>query len=181
MVLWHRWPSHAHWCDVESAVRRFTVPCQGWNSLAHLRNDESAVPSLACATVAAGGGQQWLTSAPAAVGGKQKCLGIVAQWRWRRGGQSCLWIVGHPLLAHRWRGWRWRGLMAGAVVVVQAMAGAMARDYWPLPCLLVQQRVGGGAYNSVSADIGDQRRAEGEILGEDFRLDGPPMFELGGV
>ena len=31
------------------------------------------------------------------------------------------------------------------------------------------------------ADIRDQRRAEGEILGEDFRLDGPPMFALGGV
>ena len=30
-------------------------------------------------------------------------------------------------------------------------------------------------------DIGDQWLAEGEILGEDFRLDGPPMFALGGV
>ncbi len=30
-------------------------------------------------------------------------------------------------------------------------------------------------------DIGEQWLAEGEILGEDFRLDGLPMFELGGV
>ena len=71
--------------------------------------------------------------------------------------------------------------MAGAVVVVRAMAGAMAWHYRPFPCSLVRQRVGDGADNSASADIQDQWRAEGEILGEDLRLDGPPMFELGGV
>ncbi len=57
----------------------------------------------------------------------------------------------------------------------------MAWHYRPLPCSLVHQRVGSGVDNSASADIRDQRRAEGEILGEDFRLDGPPMFALGGV
>ncbi len=57
----------------------------------------------------------------------------------------------------------------------------MARHYRPFPCLLVCQRVGGGADNSALADIGDQRRAKGEILGEDLRLDGPPMFAVGGV
>ncbi len=67
------------------------------------------------------------------------------------------------------------------MVVVQAMAGAMAWHYRLFPCLLVQRRVGGGADNAASADIQDQRRAKGEILGEDFRLDGLPMFELGGV
>jgi hypothetical protein len=67
------------------------------------------------------------------------------------------------------------------VVVVQAMAGAMAWDYQLFPCLLVRQRVGGGADNSALVDIQDQRRAKGEILGEDLRLDGPPMFALGGV
>ncbi len=34
---------------------------------------------------------------------------------------------------------------------------------------------------AAARDTGDQWRTEGEILGEDFRLDGPPMFELGGV
>ena len=34
---------------------------------------------------------------------------------------------------------------------------------------------------AVAQDIGEQWRAEGEILGEDLRLDGPPMFELGSV
>ena len=67
------------------------------------------------------------------------------------------------------------------MAVVRAMAGAMAWHYRPFPCSLVQQRVGGGADNSASADIRDQRRAEGEKLEEDFRLDGPPMFALGGV
>ena len=67
------------------------------------------------------------------------------------------------------------------MVVVQAMVGAMAWHYRPFPCSLVQQQVGGGADNSASADIRDQRRAEGEILGEDFRLDGPLMFALGVV
>ncbi len=71
--------------------------------------------------------------------------------------------------------------MAGAVVVVQAMVGAMAQHNRPFPCSLVRRRAGGGADNSASADIRDQQRAEGEILGEDFRLDGPPMFALGGV
>jgi hypothetical protein len=61
------------------------------------------------------------------------------------------------------------------------MAGAIARHYRPFPCLLVQQQVGSRVDNSALADIRDQRRAEGEILGEDFRLDGPPMFALGGV
>jgi hypothetical protein len=141
----------------------------------------SAVPLLACATAAVGGGQQWLASAPAVVGGGRKCLGIVVQWRWRRGRQSCLWIVGRPLLAHGWQRWRRRRLTAGAEVVVRAMAGAMAWGYRPFPCSLVGRQVGGGADNSALADIRDQRRAKGEILGEDFRLDGPPMFELGGV
>ncbi len=36
-----------------------------------------------------------------------------------------------------WRGWRWRGLMAGAVVVVRVMAGAMAWHYRAFPCLLM--------------------------------------------
>ena len=67
------------------------------------------------------------------------------------------------------------------MVVVRAMVGAMARHYRLFPRSLVQRRVGGVADNSASADIRDQRRAEGEILGEDFRLDGPPMFALGGV
>ncbi len=67
------------------------------------------------------------------------------------------------------------------MVVVQAMVGAMARHYQPFPCLLVQRRVGGGVNNSASADIRDQWRAEGEILGEDFRLDGLLMFALGEV
>ncbi len=80
-----------------------------------------------------------------------------------------------------WRGWRRRGLTAGAVVVVWAMAGAMAWHYWPFPCSLMQRLVGGVADNAASADIRDQRRAEGEILGEDFRLVWPPMLELGGV
>jgi hypothetical protein len=80
-----------------------------------------------------------------------------------------------------WRGWRRHGLTAGAVVVVRAMVGAMARYYRPFPRSLMRRRVGGGADNAASADIRDQRRAEGEILGEDLRLDGPPMFELGGV
>ena len=141
----------------------------------------SAVPSLARATAAAGGGRRWLASVPEAVGGGQKCLGIVVQWRWRRGRRSCLWIVGRPSLAHGWRGWRRRGLTAGSVVVVRAMAGAMARHYRPFARSLVRRRVGGGADNSALADIRDQRRAEGEILGEDLRLDGPPMFELVGV
>ncbi len=34
---------------------------------------------------------------------------------------------------------------------------------------------------AAAQDIGEQWRSNGEILGEDFRLDGPPMFELGGV
>jgi hypothetical protein len=34
---------------------------------------------------------------------------------------------------------------------------------------------------AAAQDIGEQWRSDGEILGEDFRLDGPPMFELGGV
>jgi hypothetical protein len=59
------------------------------------------------------------------------------------------------------------------------MAGAMAWHYRPFPCSLVRRRVGGRADNSVLVEIQDQRRAEGEILGEDFRLDGPPMFALG--
>ena len=59
--------------------------------------------------------------------------------------------------------------------------GAMAQHYWPFPRLLVRQQVGGGADNSALADIRDQWRAKGEILGEDFRLDGPPMFAVGGV
>ena len=46
--------------------------------------------------------------------------------------------------------------MAGAVVVVQTMAGAMAGHYRPFTCLLVQRQVGGGADNSASADIGYQ-------------------------
>ncbi len=71
--------------------------------------------------------------------------------------------------------------MAGAVVVVRAMAGAMDRHYRPFPRLLMRRGVGGGADNAALADLQDQRRAKGEILGEDFRLDGPPMFELGGV
>jgi hypothetical protein len=33
----------------------------------------------------------------------------------------------------------------------------------------------------ASADIRDQWRAKGEILGEDLRLDGPPLFAVGGV
>jgi len=86
-----------------------------------------------------------------------------------------------PSLAHGWRGWRRRGLTAGSVVLVRAMAGAMARHYRPFARSLVRRRVGGGADNSALADIRDQRRAEGEILGEDLRLDGPPMFELVGV
>ena len=141
----------------------------------------SAVPSLARATAAGGGGRRWLASVPEAVGGGQKCLGIVVQWRWRQGRRSCLWIVGRPSLAHGWRGWRRRGLTAGSVVVVRAMAGAMARHYRPFARSLVRRRVGGGADNSALADIRDQRRAKGEILGEDLRLDGPPMFEVGGV
>ena len=140
-----------------------------------------AIPLLARATAAAGGGRQWLASVPTAVGGRRKCLGIVVQWWWRQSRQLCLWIVGCPSLAHGWRGWRQRGLTAGAVVVVRMMAGAMARHYRPFPRSLVQQQVGGGADNSASADIRYQRRAKGEILGEDFRLDGPPMFALGGV
>ncbi len=67
------------------------------------------------------------------------------------------------------------------MVVVRAMAEAMARHYRLFPCSLVQQQVGGGAGNAASVDIQDLWRAKGEILGEDFRLDGPPMFELGGV
>ena len=59
--------------------------------------------------------------------------------------------------------------MVGAVVVVRAMAGVMARHYWPFPCLLVQQQVDGGADNSALVDIRDQRRAKGELLGEDFK------------
>ena len=55
---------------------------------------------------------------------------------------------------------------------------AMARHYQPFPCLLVRRQVGVGADNSASADIRDQWRAEGEILGEDLRLDGPPMFAV---
>ena len=34
---------------------------------------------------------------------------------------------------------------------------------------------------AAAQDIGEQWRAEGEILGKDLRLDGPPMFELGVV
>ena len=45
---------------------------------------------------------------------------------------------------------------------------AMAWHYWPFLCLLVRQRVGGGADNSALADIRDQWRAKGEILGEDL-------------
>ncbi len=59
--------------------------------------------------------------------------------------------------------------------------GTMAQLYWSFPCLLVRQRVGGGADNSASADIRAQWRAEGEILGEDLRIDGLPMFAVGGV
>ena len=38
----HRWLSHAHWHDVESAVGRFTVPRHCWNSLTHWHNDKLA-------------------------------------------------------------------------------------------------------------------------------------------
>ncbi len=34
---------------------------------------------------------------------------------------------------------------------------------------------------AAAQDIGEQWLAKGEILSEDFRLDGPLMFELGGV
>jgi hypothetical protein len=34
---------------------------------------------------------------------------------------------------------------------------------------------------AAAQNIREQWRAEGEILGEDLRLDGPPMFEVGGV
>ena len=56
----------------------------------------------------------------------------------------------------RWRGkqqWRRRGLMVGAVAVVRTTAGIMARHCRPFPCLLVRQRVGGGADDSASASL----------------------------
>jgi hypothetical protein len=139
-------------------------------------NDASAllaIPSLARATAAAGG-------CAGGGGGQMKvprycCAMVVA---------AMPTIVPldsrRPSLAHEWQGWRQHGLTAGAVVVVRAMAGAMARHYRPFPCLLVQQQVGSGADNSALADIQDQRKAEREKVGEDLRLDGPPMFALGG-
>ena len=56
------------------------------------------------------------------------------------------------------------------MVVVQAMAGAMAWHYRPFLCSLVQQQFGSRAGNGTLADIKDQWRAEGEILGEDFKV-----------
>ena len=66
------------------------------------------------------------------------CLGIVGHpllagtmtsWWWGRG--WCLGIVGHPLLACGWRRWLRHGLTAGAVVVVQTLAGVMVLFYPP--------------------------------------------------
>ena len=56
-----------------------------------------------------GGGGQTTVSRFCTIGSG----GRTKQWRWRRGRLSCLWKVGHPLLAHGWQGWRRRRLTAG--------------------------------------------------------------------